>query len=134
MTVHWSDTQAEKAKNSGRAVLDQEPRAVAARYDGRSKKIIVDLTNGATFAFPAALVEGLAEASTQELADVEILGVGLGLHWESLDVDYTVRGLLNGVFGTSRWMASKAGSTTSAAKAAAARENGLKGGRPRKAG
>jgi len=56
------------------------------------------------------------------------------LAWDALDLDYTVAGLVNGVFGTARWMAARAGRTSSPAKAAAARTNGAKGGRPRKTG
>ena len=55
-------------------------------------------------------------------------------HWPLLDVDHYVSGLLNHVFGTSRWMAElgrRGGSVSSTAKAAAARINGKKGGRPR---
>ncbi|MEA3065486.1 MAG: hypothetical protein QOJ27_1938 [Sphingomonadales bacterium] len=111
-----------------------EPHAASARYDRRNDRIVVELTNGATFAFPPHLVEGLSEATADELAEVELLGGGFGLHWETLDVDYTVPGLVNGVFGTAKWMAARAGRTTSPAKAAAARVNGAKGGRPRKAG
>ncbi len=71
------------------------------------------------------------------MAQIEILGLGLGLHWERLDVDLSVPGLLAGLFGTKAYMdrqrAARAGAATSAAKAAAARRNGAKGGRPRKA-
>jgi hypothetical protein len=70
------------------------------------------------------------------LAQIEILGLGLGLHWEQLDVDLSVPGLLAGLFGTKAYMdrqrAARAGAATSVAKAAAARRNGRKGGRPRK--
>jgi hypothetical protein len=111
-----------------------EPHATSARYDRKSGRIVVELDSGATFTFPPQLVEGLTGATADELADIELLGEGYGLHWERLDVDYTVPGLLNGVFGTDRWMAARAGRTTSPAKAAAARANGAKGGRPRKAG
>jgi hypothetical protein len=48
-------------------------------------------------------------------------------------VDYSVPGLVAGIFGTARWMAARAGRAGSPAKAAAARANGAKGGRPRKA-
>jgi hypothetical protein len=51
-----------------------------------------------------------------------------------LDVDHYIPALLEGVFGTKRWMSElgrRGGSKTSAAKAAAARENGRRGGRPR---
>ncbi len=63
---------------------------------------------------------------------MEVIGAGYGLHWESLDLDYSVPGLMNGVFGTAKWMAARAGRSTSPAKAGAARANGRKGGRPRK--
>lgn len=92
----------------------------------------MELTNGCTFAFPPRLVQGLEAASDDELDAVEILGAGYGLHWEALDVDLSVPGLLAGLFGTKGHMARHAGRTKSPAKAAAARANGLKGGRPHK--
>lgn len=131
---HWSDSQAAGAIRRGKVKLMAEPRAVAARYDVAADRIIVDLTSGATFAFPPALVEFLQDATPEQLAEVEVQGAGFGLHWETLDVDYTVPGLMNGIFGTARWMAARAGQATSSAKAQASRENGKKGGRPRKVG
>ena len=110
-----------------------EPRAAVARYDTTSGRVIVELVNGCTFAFPARLAQGLAEASEAQLAQVEILGAGTGLHWEALDVDLSVPGLMAGLFGTARWMARQGGAVRSEAKSAAARANGRKGGRPRKA-
>ena len=100
--------------------------------------MVVDLTNGCSFVFPARSLQGLARASDAALAEVEILGSGHGLHWRALDADFTVPGLLMGVFGTRAWMASelarRAGQAKSPAKAAAARANGRKGGRPRRRG
>jgi hypothetical protein len=126
-----------EAEARGRQVLAGEPRAKSARYDAASGRAIVELTNGCGFAFPARRVQGLEEAGDDDLAEVEVLGLGLGLHWERLDVDASVPGLLAGLFGTKAWMdrqrAAKAGAARSAAKAAAARRNGAKGGRPRKA-
>jgi hypothetical protein len=125
------------AKRRGQRSMSTEPRARAARYHRASGRIHVDLTNGCSFAFPARQAQGLEKASDAELAEVEILGLGLGLHWERLDVDLSVPGLLAGMFGTKAFMdrqrAARAGAATSAAKAAAARRNGAKGGRPRKA-
>lgn len=122
------------ARERGRLRRATEPHATSARYDRKSDRIVVELDSGATFAFPPRLAEGLSEATADELTDIELLGDGFGLHWEQLDVDYTVPGLVNGVFGTARWMAARAGRATSPAKAEAARANGAKGGRPRKAG
>ena len=79
------------------------------------------------FAFPAGQAQGLEWASDAELAQVEVLGLGLGLHWERLDVDLSVPGLFAGLFGTKAYVdrqrAARAGSATSADKAAAARRN-----------
>ncbi|MFW5698518.1 MAG: hypothetical protein ACOCYN_01570, partial [Planctomycetota bacterium] len=47
----------------GRAVRANEPRAAAARYESTSSRIVVDLENGCTFAFPPRLAEGLDDAS-----------------------------------------------------------------------
>ncbi|MGN6468892.1 MAG: DUF2442 domain-containing protein [Rhizobiaceae bacterium] len=129
-----TNAEFEAASKRGRRIAVNEPRAASARYDRRRDRIVVELTNGCTFAFPPQLAQGLAEASAEQLSQVEVLGAGYGLHWEALDIDFTVPGLLAGIFGTRSHMARMAGGTTSPAKAAAARANGAKGGRPRKSG
>ena len=125
-----------EAEERGQRTLRTEPRARTARYDRRTGRVHVALTNGCSFAFPARSAQGLERASDADLAQVEILGLGLALHWERLDVDLSVPGLLAGLFGTKAYMdrqrAARAGAAKSAAKAAAARRNGAKGGRPRK--
>jgi hypothetical protein len=137
MKNHWSDEQLKAAEARGRAMVETEPRAASARYDPPTGRIVVELTNGCTFAFPARRIEELETASDAEIAEVQVAGAGFGLHWPSRDADLTIGGLMNGVFGTRKWMselARCAGRSTSPAKAAAARANGAKGGRPRKAG
>jgi len=67
---------------------------------------------------------------------VEILGRGGGLHFESLDLDLSIPGLLSSMFAGPEWLAELgriSGRKSSAGKAAAARRNGRKGGRPHKA-
>lgn len=127
-----TDADINLAMERGKAARRVEPRATAARYDRKSARVIVELNNGCTFAFPPHLAQGLETATDDELATVEILGAGYGLHWEALDVDFRISGLLSGVFGTKAYMARRAGQATSPAKAAAARINGAKGGRPKK--
>ena len=74
--------------------------------------------------------------ATRYLAEIEITPSGLGLHWPRLDADVYVPGFMKGIYGTRRWMAAllgaEGGKSSSPAKAAAARTNGAKGGRPRK--
>lgn len=118
------------------AALREHGFAVVARYDRRSARIVVELSSGVQFAFPTRLAEGLAGASAASLAEIEITPSGLGLHWPKLDADLYLPALLQGVFGSRQWMAAQLGSAggkaRSPAKANAARENGRKGGRPRK--
>jgi hypothetical protein len=118
------------------AAIREEGFAVSARYDRRAGRIVVELNTGLQIAFPTRLAEGLADATPDKLADVEIDPGGLGLHWPKLDADLYVPALLGGAFGSKRWMAAQLGASggraQSGAKAAAARENGRKGGRPRK--
>ena len=127
-----TDAEIEAALERGRIAQQTEPGAISARYDRKSGRIIVELTNGCTFAFPPRMAQGLETASDDELTTVEILGAGYGLHWEALDANLSVPGLLAGRFGTKAYMACRAGQATSPVKAAAARENGRKGGWPRK--
>jgi hypothetical protein len=94
---------------------------------------VVELTSGATFAFPPSLVKGLSGATPEQLAEIEVSPIGFGLHWPQLDEDCRVPGLMNGVFGTAKWMAAKVGRATSEAKATAARAMGPRaGGRGRR--
>ena len=127
-----TDAEIDVAEERGRLARQTEPRATSVRYDRKNSRVVIDLTNGCTFAFPPHLAQGLEQATDEELAAVEILGAGFGLHWEAIDVDLSVPGLLAGVFGTRTYLARNAGQATSPAKAAAARANGAKGGRPRK--
>jgi hypothetical protein len=97
----------------------------------------IDLVNGCSYSFPTDLVQDLDGAGDADLARVEVDGMGFNLHWPTLDVDLYVPALVSGIFGTRDWMSKQlarvAGQAKSPAKAAAARANGAKGGRPRKA-
>jgi Protein of unknown function (DUF2442) len=112
------------------------PKAISARYDRRVARVVVGLDTGLELAFPPRLAEGLAGASPAQLSVIEISPLGDGLHWPLLDADLFVPGLLRGVFGSQRWMArllgAAGGRARTVAKTRAARENGRKGGRPKK--
>jgi hypothetical protein len=113
------------------------PSAVAARYDDRSKRIVVRLSSGLEIGFAPGDAQGLENAKPQQLDEIEISPSGLGIHFPKLDADLYLPALLEGLFGSRAWMAARlgarGGSATSPAKTAAARANGRLGGRPRKA-
>ena len=134
--ANLTDAEFKAAKARGQGMLETEPRALSAQYSRETGRVTVELVNGCVYVFPTHLVQDLSDASHDDLASIEIDGMGFNLHWPKLDVDLYVPALVAGVFGTRDWMskalARQAGRATSATKAAAARENGRKGGRPRK--
>src|SRR6516162_3777819 len=124
-----------KAKARGEARM-RGPRAETAHYDAGRNRIIVRLTTGIELGFAPRDVEGLQHASADDLKVIEVEGFGLGIHFPKLDADLYVPALLEGVLGSKRWLAAQLGAAggraRSAAKGAASRENGKRGGRPRK--
>ncbi|KQT31288.1 hypothetical protein ASG29_15095 [Sphingomonas sp. Leaf412] len=112
-----TDAQVDAANAHGEEFLRGKPLARAVRYDRTTRMIVIDLTNGSTFAFPPTLAQGLEQATPEQLDGVEISGGGFGLHWEALDVDFTVPGLLAGRFGTARYMRERFGEHWNAAAA-----------------
>jgi hypothetical protein len=97
---------------------------------------ILKLIDGRRRVLPREDLQGLQSGTKEQLARVEIIGGGTGLHWPELDVDLYVPALLRGVYGNRHWMAKigrRGGLARSTAKKQAARANGKLGGRPTKA-
>jgi hypothetical protein len=116
------------------AAIARGPVARSARYDSRRRLIVITLEGGCEFAFPASLAEGLADAPRSMLSKIKISPNGLGLHWPLLDADLYVSGLIEGAFGSHRWMQQIGrlrGSSRSSVKAKASRENRKLGGGPK---
>jgi len=118
------------------ALRASTPFATSAHYDRKSKSVIIKLSNGLGIFFLPDDAQGLEGATAAQLSDVELTSSGLGLHFEKLDVDIWIPSLLEGVFGSRKWMAARLGAqggkARSLAKRTAARANGALGGRPRK--
>lgn len=120
-------------------VASRAGRVIRATFDAQSRMVVVELSSGVEVRIPSKLTEGLRGASADQLSEIEVTPSGLGLHWPQLDADLYVPAALMGFLGSERWMGelgkimgSRGGRVRSAAKAAAARENGAKGGRPPK--
>jgi hypothetical protein len=114
------------------------PYAVAARYDRRRDRVVVNLNTGLELAFPPRMAQGLEHSKPADLAEVELSPSGFGIHFPKLDAHLYLPALIQGVFGSKAWMAAQRGAargrSRSPAKAAAARANANRGGRPRKLG
>ena len=104
--VNLTNEEFDAASKRGRIEFETKPHAASARYDRRSGLMTLELYNGCSFTFPPRQVQGLEQATDEQLEAVELSLTGFGLHWEELDADISVPGLLAGRFGTERFMAS----------------------------
>jgi hypothetical protein len=112
------------------------PRALSARYDGRSGRVVIHLSSKLVVSFAPKDAQGLEHARPSQLREIEISPSGFGLHFPAIDADLYLPALLEGFLGSKSWMASRlgqlGGQSTSDSKKAAARTNGRLGGRPKK--
>ena len=114
----------------------REPHATSAWYDAADARVVMELAGGYRVDIPIARLKEIAGAHRDDLEPVELLGGGNVLHWDRLDADYSVPALILEMIGRpllAREAARAAGKAKSPLKAAAARKNGKKGGRPRRA-
>jgi hypothetical protein len=138
-TTRWIEKELRenfaRASRAGKQAAKTEARASTVEYRSKERALQIKLTNGAAITLPVKLVPSLRRAASRDIRAVEILGRGSGLHFESLDLDLSVPGLFSTVLTGPEWLAELGrvgGRRSSAAKAAAARKNGRKGGRPRR--
>ncbi len=132
-----SDEVFESANRRAALAKAQHATATAVRYDARRNRIVMTLDSGMELAFAPHLAQGLEAAKPADLAGAQISPSGLGVHFPRLDADLYIPALLEGFLGSRRWIAAQngrsGGQATSEAKSAAARANGMRGGRPKKA-
>jgi hypothetical protein len=126
--------QLRSAKQRSAILRLAEPRAQAARYDALSGALHIELTNKGVVEIPVALIPELKGIDATSLSKVKVDPLGKGLLWRDLDIGLDFVAVLERMLG--KFIGSSAarqlGRRTSQAKAAAARANGQKGGRPRK--
>ena len=127
----------EQANQRAEDLQARIPRALSARYDHKTGRIVIHLSSKLIVSFSPGDVEGLENARPSQLDNIEISPSGFGIHFPDMDADLYVPGLLDGFLGSKTWMASRLGQaggrSSSKLKKAASRANGRLGGRPRKA-
>ena len=99
-----TDEEFEAANRAG-AARRARGVAVSVRYFSTARRLAIELSTGATLTIPVDLVEGLAGQPDAALADVMLGPGGRGLRFRQIDADVSVAGLMDGVFGSPRWMA-----------------------------
>lgn len=72
--------------------IDVQPLAVDVSCN--ADKLQVALADGREISVPLEWYPRLLDATPKERNDWQLLGGGLGIHWESLDEDVTVESLL----------------------------------------
>lgn len=119
------------------AATPEEPVVVDAelRSENDERLLSLKMSDGSRHLIPVQNLQHLSNAPNEAVVNFEVFDGGLGIRWPELDLDLYVPALLHGVYGTEKWMSSlgqRGGRSRSEAKTRAARENGRKGGRPRK--
>lgn len=123
------------ARQQGEAHLQTELQAQQVTYDRAKEQLVVELKSGIIILLPRHLLQGLQDATAEQIAALQVGPRGASLHWENLGLSFSLTGLIAGIFGSQAWMQElgrRGGQATSTAKATAARLNGKKGGRPAK--
>ena len=76
------------------AVKMDIPHAISVIID--EDTLTVELDDGRTVSVPVAWYPRLLHASKNERADWRLIGKGHGIHWEAIDEDISVEGILAG--------------------------------------
>jgi len=128
-----------EAMAAGRSAAKSEFRAEAVSYLPHLDAIEVITQHNAGFVIPRALVKSLQAVKAEHLASMTLWPDGSLIEIEALDLHISVDGMIKAALPVlvprqiaAGMFAAAGGSAKSAAKTQSARQNGKKGGRPRK--
>jgi hypothetical protein len=76
------------------SILVERAEALAVDVSCTDDDLSVVLSDGRTIAVPLAWFPRLVGASAKQRADWELIGGGVGVHWEAVDEDISVASLL----------------------------------------
>jgi hypothetical protein len=124
-----------RARELGQARLRDSSAVIGARYDAAQRAVVLQFRGGASMTIPRQNLPDLDRLPATSLAAIVVSPAGDAVSWPGLGIDVYVPGLVERAFGTRLFAAAtgqRGGRTRSRAKAAAAKANGSKGGRPPK--
>jgi hypothetical protein len=134
-----TETEYAAALAVGRTAADTEIRARTVRYVPEQDAIEIVTNRNFGLSIPRGSVHALDNVPKQELAKLDVWPDGSVIELENRDIHISVHGLLTALLPemlpartVASVFASRGGQSTSDAKRRSARENGRKGGRPRK--
>ncbi len=77
-------------------------KPLAKRVSFDETNMWVELADGRKLAVPLAYFPRLLDATLNQREKYEISGGGIGLHWDEIDEDISVEGLLMGIWDRTR--------------------------------
>lgn len=132
--VTTTDAEIDTAIKKARAYNRTGTKIIEARYLRAQDAVILRLSTGALVQLPRKALSALKTAQPKDLSHAEIGPAGASIWFEPGDVGVELDEVLLTAAGTNALKAAGAralGSVTTKKKAAAARSNGKRGGRPR---
>jgi hypothetical protein len=94
------DAALERAKNQ-----PELPRALSAEYNADSDVVVLHIDDGSQLSIPRKQLQGLENATEAQISQIEIFA-GLDIAWPQLDLDHYLPALLQGIYGSDKWMSS----------------------------
>ncbi|MBM3748756.1 MAG: DUF2442 domain-containing protein [Acidobacteria bacterium] len=76
------------------SILVENAETLAVDVSCSSDTLSVTLSDGRVVSVPMVWFPRLADASPRERSDWELIGGGIGIHWEGIDEDISVASLL----------------------------------------
>lgn len=74
-----------------------ERRALARDVRFTAAELVVELTDGRTLMTPLAWYPRLLHATKAQRLNWRLIGRGVGVHWEAMDEDLSIDGMLRGI-------------------------------------
>lgn len=136
MTMEPFSTESiQKAREAGKRRRESSIWATYVSYNCDDDRLVLELANGWALAIDRNRIKEFLKVLPEKMQNVRLSPAGTALHLDEFDIHISVEGLISAIIpinSLARSVGRRGGVATSAAKAAASRENGARGGRPPK--